>query len=218
MNPYETLGLDETADADAIKKAYRAKAKATHPDIQDGDRAAFENVNRAYVVLRDPESRAHYDATGEIRDEHVDALQENALVNVAMAFEQVIADCMRQGIDMTTVDLIGRMRSLFEAKRDERRQQRESVEHDRRTWEEMRGRFTVREEGQPNRFAAIVDDKLRKIDAALGQLAEADRIADAALAILDVHDYHFDQPDQDMQLMQVKMEMARAGLGGSIRW
>lgn len=62
-NFYETLGLTEKADADQIKKAYRALARQHHPDVSNGGDAMFRSINRAYKVLSNPESRNDYDKT-----------------------------------------------------------------------------------------------------------------------------------------------------------
>ena len=49
---YETLGLDRTADGEAIRSAYRERAKRLHPDGEDGDEAAFKELNEAYELLK----------------------------------------------------------------------------------------------------------------------------------------------------------------------
>jgi hypothetical protein len=66
-NHYEALGVSRNADGEAIRTAYRMHAKQLHPDLSEGDgpesNAAFLRLQEAYNVLRDPERRAHYDAT-----------------------------------------------------------------------------------------------------------------------------------------------------------
>jgi len=62
-NFYETLGVAEDADADFIRKAFRALAKKYHPDMQDADEVKFRGINHAYSVLINPDSRRDYDRT-----------------------------------------------------------------------------------------------------------------------------------------------------------
>lgn len=53
---YETLGVNKSADKEAIKKAYRKLAKKYHPDTNAGNPHAeemFKDVTEAYNVLSD---------------------------------------------------------------------------------------------------------------------------------------------------------------------
>ncbi|MCL2423606.1 MAG: DnaJ domain-containing protein, partial [Micrococcales bacterium] len=61
---YAMLGVPKDADAAAIKKAYRKKARTLHPDQNPGDARAeeqFKGIGEAYAVLSDPEQRSRYD-------------------------------------------------------------------------------------------------------------------------------------------------------------
>ena len=64
---YEVLGVERSADADALKKAYRALALKYHPDHNPDDPAAedkFKEASEAYAVLADPDKRRAYERFG----------------------------------------------------------------------------------------------------------------------------------------------------------
>ncbi|MGA1263400.1 MAG: molecular chaperone DnaJ [Prochlorothrix sp.] len=64
---YEVLGVGKNADKEEIKRAYRRLARKYHPDVNKdpGAEDLFKEVNRAYEVLSEPETRARYDRFGE---------------------------------------------------------------------------------------------------------------------------------------------------------
>ena len=61
---YEVLGVQKSASADEIKKAFRKAAVKYHPDKEGGDEAKFKEVNEAYEVLKDQQKRQRYDQFG----------------------------------------------------------------------------------------------------------------------------------------------------------
>ncbi|HEX6198616.1 MAG TPA: J domain-containing protein [Jiangellaceae bacterium] len=61
---YAILEVPATASQDEINRAYRRRARATHPDLNTDDPRAeqqFDELAAAREVLTDPTSRAAYD-------------------------------------------------------------------------------------------------------------------------------------------------------------
>ena len=64
---YQTLGVNRTASAEEIRKAYRDLARKYHPDLHPDDESAkekFKQVQSAFDVLNDPSKREMYDRYG----------------------------------------------------------------------------------------------------------------------------------------------------------
>ncbi|MEU3188341.1 J domain-containing protein [Streptomyces sp. NPDC006923] len=63
---YEVLGVPRTADAAEIQQAFRTLARRHHPDVNRDPAAEdrFKEINEAYSVLSDPETRKRYDRFG----------------------------------------------------------------------------------------------------------------------------------------------------------
>ena len=67
-NYYDILGVDNDATDKDIRQAYRRLARQYHPDVNKNDAAAedkFKEINEAYSVLSDAESRKKYDRYGD---------------------------------------------------------------------------------------------------------------------------------------------------------
>jgi curved DNA-binding protein len=63
---YEVLGVSREASADDIQRAYRTLARRHHPDVNKDPAAEerFKEINEAYQVLKDPQTRRRYDRFG----------------------------------------------------------------------------------------------------------------------------------------------------------
>ncbi len=64
---YEVLGVSRSASADEIRSAHRRLARQYHPDLNKDPGASdrFNEVQRAYEILSDPEKRKKYDQFGD---------------------------------------------------------------------------------------------------------------------------------------------------------
>ena len=68
-NLYEVLGVEKTASAEQIKKAYKKLAQQYHPDmhatasdeVKSIYEEKFKEINNAHEILSNPEKRAEYD-------------------------------------------------------------------------------------------------------------------------------------------------------------
>lgn len=64
---YAILGVNRNASLQEIKGAYRKLAKKYHPDANPNEDTTqqFQDINRAYEVLKDPDLKKKYDMFGE---------------------------------------------------------------------------------------------------------------------------------------------------------
>ena len=65
---YDMLGTSRDASEKEIRSAFRRLARKHHPDVNDNDPASeekFKEINEAYTVLGDKDSRRKYDRYGD---------------------------------------------------------------------------------------------------------------------------------------------------------
>ncbi len=130
-NHYETLGVAKNATEKEIRSAYRRLARQHHPDVNHGDSGAearFKEINEAYQVLSDADSRKKYDRFGE-NWRHADQMHGGGPGSGASPFTFFTNARTRRGGSagfsaFTDVDGLGDFSNLFDGFADARWGQR----------------------------------------------------------------------------------------------
>ena len=71
---YQTLGVNQNANPDDIKKSYRKLSMKYHPDKNQGNEQAaekFKEISNAYSILSDKEAKAKYDMEKQFNNGNV---------------------------------------------------------------------------------------------------------------------------------------------------
>ena len=91
---YDVLGVAKGADAKEIKRAYRSRAMATHPDKNRDGRAneAFFAVEHSASILSNPKQRKEYDTERRLLRQ---AQQERIRGTAKIAVDAALGSCQK---------------------------------------------------------------------------------------------------------------------------
>lgn len=183
---YETLEVPRTASHDEIKKAYRRKARAAHPDRNAGDDAAMKDLNAAWECLGDPVRRLTYDQTGTDLPNSIESEARGVLVNV---IGQVLAADVETGILDTMRTGLREMRDKLDRLRGEQQDAIKKLERRREKLrrKKRRGKKAT-DDDQPNLFHAVIDKMIETARANAGRAERGIEVHTAALKMLDEYE------------------------------
>lgn len=198
---YATLGIKSSnrpgVKPETIKKAYRKRSMATHPD-RGGDRSEFEAVKLAYSVLSDPERRKRYDETGEY-DEGAPKQMDAASMILVQCLAQILAEIVNAQSGMFTADPTGmdikaKMRSRLSDTIIKCRADRAKIEGTLKKLAKITGRFSTDE--PENLLESVVVAEVNKWQGSLEKCIEAAANFQVALDMLDKFKYKVDPADK----------------------
>ena len=181
---YQILGVRRAASQGEIQRAYRSKAKTSHPD-GGGSVKAFSEISTAYTVLTDLNRRERYDRTGGIELARPNNLDVSAIEVIAQKLGMIIhAEC-----DVTSVDLDALIEQAIREDIAERNagisSLRRAIERARR----IRDRVKRKTKGEDNMLARVLDWHETTAKSHIKQSEEAVSSMERALEILK--DYSF---------------------------
>lgn len=205
MNPYEELGVGVEADAAAIKAAHRKRAKETHPD-HGGDEDDFQKVQTAYLVLSDPEKRAHYDRTGEVQGDKPSE-PPRYMQMIVQTFHTIIEDAVKLG---THTNYIETMKSIFTKTIGEINDAIEEHKTELAVLNKVMKRFKTKREVENDIFQGVIAGKINAVTKRIERSYQALEDAKKALAYLDNFTFEVEERDPTAGLTEFQREMMRA--------
>ena len=202
-DPYAVLGVDRSADAGTIKRAYRARSKKVHPDA-GGDADEFADLGAAYAVLSDPVKRLTYDRTGGVDDVSQTA-DAHAITMIATLLEQLLAD--NQERETFDADLVALLRKALLVGHGEITKALEDV--DRRIKRERRLASKFRARKGKNLLRTMMERKVAALEDGKVALEQRRIHVARALELLKHQEFEVDAMPADRALSLE--DIARAG-------
>lgn len=188
---YSALGVPRDADPAMIKKAYRRKARETHPDRNPGNAAAsqqFAMVSTAYRVLSDQEQRERYDRTGDaprnVGDQHNERRSQ-----LLQLFLQLIESCP----DVAHNDLVKHAGDVLNNAQDQARRQVKQLQaklEKRRAATERLSRV----DGKPDQLLVIMRAQLTLDEQAVRRAEDTIAQQDEMRKLLAEYAYKVEKP------------------------
>lgn len=178
-NPYETLGVDKGETKEGIKRAYKNKARSSHPDA-GGSTEQMAEVNEAYRVLSDDRKRKAYDNGEEINEI---GIQERIAARVCQITEQMIAN-----ENETPVVFLKRLKESVYAQLDN--EQRE-IENSRRKLKRFKSKIVKATE--PDLVTMYVNKREEHFNEQEAALKEERGVADGTFVLLDRYVFKEDE-------------------------
>ena len=198
---YKLLGIKRGASKAEVRKAYRRKAKVSHPDT-GGSADTFSALATAHEVLSDARRREKYDATGEIEP----ARPDNADVAAVEIIAQKLGLIIHSEHDVSALG-IGEM--IEQAIREDiARRQAGIADHNRAIERaaKLRARVKRKKDGGDNTLARVLDWHERAAKDLIKKSEEAVSSMERALEILDGYDFIDDLPP----IVEAQDEVAKA--------
>lgn len=103
FNPYEILGLNNTASQTDIRAAYKKLALRYHPDKPEGNEFTFKRIHQAYQILSDPFRKHVYDSkhNSNTNDSNTKILEE-FFANVVNVLHDKLKEKLNSKINTTS--------------------------------------------------------------------------------------------------------------------
>lgn len=186
-SPYEILGIEANATPEEIKKAFRKRARSTHPDVAgENSKPAFQEANRAYHLLMDTGRRADFDATGN-QDE---PKQLPPAVGILLVEFRGALSAFMQG---SLVDIGAAIRASIENKISVMASQ--SAQNSARLEKARKLRPGIKHKAEgANVLGDEIDSGIKELEKAIAEAGRQSQVLKDALEMLDEYEFPMAPP------------------------
>lgn len=212
-SPYEILGVSERATLEEIEAAYKRLAKQLHPDVGgEKSKEAFQELNAAYQILKNPDERAHYDAHGSARNSKPKTKEERAWKQVIDAFLAAVHEPSIK--DPTKVDLIALVCQMLENAKNARTEELIAPRKELKRLRKVSGRFKKKAKksastGTSNRYQAALDWQIGMLKHGIELAVEHIEILEMAIELAGEYDYEHESPTKE-DIEQARQQVSEA--------
>ena len=185
--PYEILGLNKDCTKEEIRKRYLELSKVYHPDA-GGDKNKFSNINWAYHLLYNEESRYQYDNYGKTRDNRSET-ENKAISYLLNLFEQTLyhPDFMKD----INKDIVETLNEVVNNHIHETKKERKKAKKERKRLEKIRERLSTKD-GKESIFINHIDEKIRLTKSKIAEIDDTKEYMEKAIEILSNQEYKFE--------------------------
>jgi curved DNA-binding protein CbpA len=185
--------VSRDADRAAIRRAYREKARRTHPD-SGGSPHEFEQVKAAYDTLIDEIRRRRYDETGEMPGAQVDRHRIQLMEMLSVGLDLTMRKLSRRARPPKHADMVWLISEALRQRRQEWIGLHRELEKTAERSSELLGRFSPASDD--NLMEAVVARRVEACQKELATLDERLKLVDEALEILHGMTFRVaDEPD-----------------------
>lgn len=181
-----TLGVTPETPLDEVKRIYRRRVAACHPDRFPGDaekEEEFKAISEAYEVIMDPGKRALYQSTGYAERTPVE--QE---------VESVFLQGFQDALNKDAPDILRHLRSFIDGGKQQLLAQKNEIIQKQRKLEKKRKKIKVKKEGLKNLFSMVVEQELKNLEQTMNTVDYKLEVAAAAYKLLNDYEEEKDPP------------------------
>lgn len=185
MTLYDDLGLAATATLEQISKAYKKRAKAVHPDA-GGNEDDFVRINKAYMVLRDPDRRKTYDETGEYSDTVDDTTSK-----ILSSLSEILQNILKEVPNPEQADIAAIMKKIVNNNMLILKTNKDKLHTELDKFTRLSKRFKTKNNTLIHR---LLDDQIKKCHFAIRKVEIEQEFQEKLKAIVEDYSFDFDPP------------------------